>query len=387
MEDVETNFSLNQIQTFLKQLEHDVGLLTEESRIFAEFLQSHREKDAANTAVRGVDDEEGGLADDAGGGGHAAQSAASSQPSGGGGGKRRGRAYNRRKSSEQKQLYLTSEDKLTLSTGDADRLKVEKDRVEKVIQDAREVLKATVEEAHGRVKEVKMEMAYFKREVGEGESVSAEKLLKYIAEKPQQQRSYISKTQEKCTSLSQQIGKLQTQMKQREDIGDAFHTIDFDQLKIENHQFNERIEQKNQELVDLKGTTTRTVQTLNNLTDRLGRLIAEQGQLKRELKLRQDHVDKLTTEINSVKKEGVEAKDKNTQLRIQHESVKVPKVEDYIAQKAEAYELAKAAQNWKRKVEIASGHVAVMKQQLLSLRKKLAVVAAGGSSSGGSLRR
>eukprot|EP00757_Euglenozoa_sp_SAG-D1_P026072 gene26072-biopygen13567 len=32
-----------------------------------------------------------------------------------------------------------------------------------------------------------------------------------------------------------------------------------------------------------------------------------------------------------------------------HEAVKVPKVEDYIQQKAEMYELEKAAADWKRK--------------------------------------
>jgi cell fate (sporulation/competence/biofilm development) regulator YmcA (YheA/YmcA/DUF963 family) len=89
--------------------------------------------------------------------------------------------------------------------------------------------------------------------------------------------------------------------------------------------------------------------------------------------LRLEHVEKLKAEIEQVKKEGAVAQKKNTALKIQHESVKVPLVEDYIAQKAETYELQKAVQNWRRKVEIANGHVAVMKQQMLALRKKLGV--------------
>lgn len=378
--DIEATYNLPQLQAFVKQIEGEVGLLAEESRIFSEFLASHRDKDAAAAAaVKGIDDDD----DD---GTHVATAtataAAAAQQAGGGaarGANRRGRAY-RKRSSEQKQLYLTAEEKMNIATADADRLKTEKDRVERLIDEAKEVLDATVEEAHSRVKETKMEMAYFKREVGDEREISAEKLMKYIADKPMNQQKYVQKTQEKCTALAQQINKLQSQMKMREDVGNDFQAIDFEQLKIENHQFTERIEQKNQELVDLKGTTTRTVQSLNNLTDRLGRLITEQAQLRKELKLRQDHVEKLTKEIDSVKKEGLESKNKNTALKIQHESVKVPKVEDYIAQKAEAYELAKAAHNWQRKVEIASGHVAVMKQQILSLRKKLTVVAAGSGS-------
>jgi uncharacterized coiled-coil DUF342 family protein len=194
--------------------------------------------------------------------------------------------------------------------------------------------------------------------------------MKYFTDRPLIKEGYVKKLKEKCGVLQQQIAKAQHQMRQREDVGEAFHAIDFDQLKIENHQFNERIEQKNAELVELKGTTTRTVQTLNSLTDKLNALTVEQSQLRKELRSRKEYVDKINSDIEQAHKEAAAAQKKNTALKIQHESVKVPKVEDYIAQKAEMFELQKAAMNWKRKVEIAAGHVAVMKQQMISISKK-----------------
>eukprot|EP00672_Neobodo_designis_P025076 CAMPEP_0174851058 /NCGR_PEP_ID=MMETSP1114-20130205/21319_1 /TAXON_ID=312471 /ORGANISM="Neobodo designis, Strain CCAP 1951/1" /LENGTH=382 /DNA_ID=CAMNT_0016085563 /DNA_START=122 /DNA_END=1270 /DNA_ORIENTATION=+ len=354
-------YDLPELQAFVAQVEDDVGLISEENRIFGAYLHAQR---SAKDARDGANRDDG---DDVGLDGPSSQA-----PTQGGGGKRRGHKY-RRKSSEERSLILGVEDKTTIATQEGERLKQDRDRQERVAEDAREQFRATLEEALNRAKEVKMEMAHFKREVSGEKGVSADKVLKYMAERPEELQRHLVKTREKSEQMQKQIAKHLNNLRQREDVGEAFHEIDFSQLEIENHQFLERIEQKNEELVELKGTTTRTVQTLNALTDKLGSLTADQGQLRKELKLRQEHVDKLTTEIEQVKKEGAAAQKKNTNLKIQHESVKVPKVEDYIAQKAEVYELQKAVQNWKRKVEIASGHVAVMKQQMLSLRKKLGI--------------
>jgi hypothetical protein len=355
VEEIE-QYSLPQLQGFVAHFEDDVALLAEESHMFQGYLQALKERDQSAAAVKLDDDE-------------AADAHRPEQPAGGG--KRRGRAY-RRKSSETKHMFLTVDEKNTIAAAEAERFKGEKDRGDRVVDDARDLFRATLEEAHNRIKEVKMELAFFKREVTtEGDEPSAEKILRYMADRPLEQQRHVAKTKEKVAQTQQQISKFMLQLRQREDIGEAFHEIDFSQLQIENHQFIERIDQKNAELVDLKGTTTRTVQTLNNLTDRLNVLTSEQQQLRKELKMRQEHVDKLTAEIEQVKRDGGAAQKKNTALKIQHESVKVPKVEDYIAQKAETYELQKAVQNWQRKVEIANGHVAVMKQQMLSLKKKM----------------
>jgi chromosome segregation ATPase len=359
LEDVQ-RYDLPELQAFVAQVEDDVGLINEENRVFGAYLHAQR-KDRDGMPRDGDDD---GVGLDGPSGNQA--------PAAAGGGKRRGHKY-RRKSSEERSLILGVDDKATIATQEGERLKQDRDRQERVAEDAREQFRATLEEALNRAKEVKMEMAHFRREVSSDKGVSADKVLKYMQERPEELARHLGKTREKSEQMQKQISKHLTNLRQREDVGEAFHEIDFSQLEIENHQFLERIEQKNEELVELKGTTTRTVQTLNALTDKLGSLTADQGQLRKELKLRQEHVDKLTTEIEQVKKEGAAAQKKNTNLKIQHESVKVPKVEDYIAQKAEVYELQKAVQNWKRKVEIASGHVAVMKQQMLSLRKKLGI--------------
>ena len=68
----------------------------------------------------------------------------------------------------------------------------------------------------------------------------------------------------KNSTLRVKKRKLQVQLKQKEEAGEVRHEVDFEQLKIENKQFNERFEEKNQELLKLKLSAGNTLQVLNS---------------------------------------------------------------------------------------------------------------------------
>lgn len=53
-------------------------------------------------------------------------------------------------------------------------------------------------------------------------------------------------------------------MKQKEEMGEALHAIDYDQLQIENRQYLSKIEERNAELIKLKVSAANTIQTLNS---------------------------------------------------------------------------------------------------------------------------
>lgn len=63
------------------------------------------------------------------------------------------------------------------------------------------------------------------------------------------------------STLRSQRRKLLSQQKQKEEMGEALHEVDFEQLKIENAQFLEIIDGKNHELLRLKLTAGRVTQT------------------------------------------------------------------------------------------------------------------------------
>ena len=58
---------------------------------------------------------------------------------------------------------------------------------------------------------------------------------------------------------------MEQQLHQKEDMGEVLHVVDFDQLKIENQQYLDRIEERNMELLRLKATTGKAVQVIDFL--------------------------------------------------------------------------------------------------------------------------
>ena len=257
---------------------------------------------------------------------------------GGGANKREGKlkanAKGRHQSSMQKDILLSLEDKQQIANSEMDHLKKEREKEDKDMDRALEMIRACNEEAEVRIAETRKDSFDFNREIGET-NVSAEKLLKYFEEKLKERERHTEKLRGKHAALKSQISKHEHQLKQREDMGEVLAPIDFDQLKIENQQFLERIEQKNKELVKLKLTTGNTVQTMNTLTEKLNRYTQEQAILKKEIGLKQGHLETLQKSIQQVIQEKEAAERKFNALRLQHEAVKVPKVEDYIQQKAE----------------------------------------------------
>ena len=61
----------------------------------------------------------------------------------------------------------------------------------------------------------------------------------------------------------------QLALKRKEELSNELHLIDFEQLKIENQTLNEKIEERNEELLKLRKKTTSTVQVLTHLKEKL----------------------------------------------------------------------------------------------------------------------
>jgi hypothetical protein len=89
------------------------------------------------------------------------------------------------------------------------------------------------------------------------------------------------------------MNKIEQQLKQKEEMGDVLHYIDFHQLQIENKQYVAKIEERNQELLKLKMTTGSTVQVLNSLKKQLQDVIAESDWLRKEIKARTEMLKKI----------------------------------------------------------------------------------------------
>mmetsp|Transcript_1352 Transcript_1352/g.2798 ORF Transcript_1352/g.2798 Transcript_1352/m.2798 type:complete len:338 (-) Transcript_1352:591-1604(-) len=258
------------------------------------------------------------------------------------------------------QTLLTAEQKYDIAANEMEELRDEIESTKSQSEKLMDALKSSMEETDVRIAEVKKDAYEFKRDIVTGAEnfrtgkTIAEKVVRYMEEKLRTKTALAEKLRLKNATLKSQIQKLEGQLQQKEDMGEVLHVIDFDQLKIENQQYLEKIEERNNELLRLKLTTGNTVQVLNTLKHRLSNLSAESEWLKRETQLRKEALAKISEEIGRVEQEKEQAARLERKLRKESESEsKMPQILDYVQQKAEMHELERQAASWMRKVEIA----------------------------------
>jgi hypothetical protein len=67
----------------------------------------------------------------------------------------------------------------------------------------------------------------------------------------------------KNTSYRTQTKKLNLQLRQKVETGDVLQAIDYEQLSIENSQYQASLDEKNKEMLSLKTLAGRTIHSLN----------------------------------------------------------------------------------------------------------------------------
>ena len=110
----------------------------------------------------------------------------------------------------------------------------------------------------------------------------------------------IEKLRLKNSTLKVQKKKLILQLKQKEEMGEVLHEVDFNQLKIENQQYIEKIDERNQDLLRLKLMAGNTLQVLNLYKKKLHTLTLESERLKSEITSRLDLLAKIDSETKQV---------------------------------------------------------------------------------------
>eukprot|EP00842_Homolaphlyctis_polyrhiza_P000574 jgi/Hompol1/1517/HPOL_000923-RA len=168
-----------------------------------------------------------------------------------------------------KPVLLTSEQKSEIATRELEELRDEIQHQKEEWGKIMDNYKAEIEEVEIRVSEIKKAMYEFKRDIVQQAvnqrtgKVIAERIVRYFEDKIRAKDAIIEKVRLKNVTLKVQKNKLHLQLKQKEEMGEVLHAIDFDQLQIENKQYLQKIEERNTELLKLKMTAGKTVQILN----------------------------------------------------------------------------------------------------------------------------
>lgn len=222
------------------------------------------------------------------------------------------------------------------------------------------LLVAIIEGIKIRVDEMRKETYEFKRDIVVGAEntrtghIMAEKVLRFFEQKLKEKTALMDKIKLKNAAYKNARAKMDAQVKHKEEQGDSLHSIDFHQLQIENSQFIQKINERNNLLLKLKMTTGNTVHLLNSTKRNLNALLTGSKQFKREIRERENALTRLTDELAKVETELRGARKKNKMYKIQQSNPDMPQVMDYVNQKSEMFALQAEVRNWERKCEIIS---------------------------------
>jgi len=253
---------------------------------------------------------------------------------------------------------LSQYQRLTLAQQELDFRQSQLKQLEEKATEDIALLKSITAGIKIRISEMRKETYEFKRDIvigGENTrtgKIMAEKVIRYYEEQAKQKTALVEKIKLKNQAMKNHRSKIDQQVKQKEEQGDSLHSIDFHQLQIKNTQFNQKIEERNAELLQLKMTTGRTVHVLNSAKRRLAELLDEQRKLERESGERRGARERLMREYAMVESDVEAERGKNRKYKIQQSNPDMPQVLDYVNQKSTMYDLEAQVHNWQRKCEI-----------------------------------
>ena len=150
-------------------------------------------------------------------------------------------------------------------------------------------LQARLDEKEAKASEIQDSFIDFKREIAKAAENSRtgkpipRRIIKQFEATEAAKDTEVEKVRLKNIHLRTHLRKLEARLKEKEQLADGLHLIDFEQLKIENQTWNEKIEERHEELHKLRKKTTTTVQVLTHIKEKLQFVQARAGVLKMDL--------------------------------------------------------------------------------------------------------
>lgn len=255
---------------------------------------------------------------------------------------------------------LSVAQRIGVVTSEVDAIKVTVDIEEKRHQKEIDRCHAQKEEHECTISDLRRDLYEFKRDIvvvaenfRDGK-VKPDKLIKYAQERVLGIEAQAENLKAKAKGLMAGIVKLEGQVRQKQEMGETLAPIDFDQLRIENHQYLQKIDEKNNEMLRLKMISTRTTTDLNERKAKLGADMVRGEFLKKRLARKGAMLKRTKEDIVAVRAELKASKKLVMRLQQEMEDTDLPKVIDYIQVKSKADAAEKKIEDWKRKVEIAA---------------------------------
>ncbi|CAF2369707.1 unnamed protein product [Rotaria sp. Silwood2] len=271
-------------------------------------------------------------------------------------------------------IQLTLEQKLDIITTEYEQMRNEKNRRETTNEKRIDQLESDAEWIDIEIKDFESAIVEFLKTKESSidkrtSKIIGEKIDRYFNERIKARESLINKLRDRSSGLKRQIVRLETQLRQKEEMGETLHEVDFNQLKIENKQYLDKIDEKNIDLILLKRQVGKATQSLNRYKDDLNKQIKDLIDIEQRIGKQSYLHTRAEQEMIDATYEQSRAAKVHNHLAEQTEDYQVPEVLDYVKKKAILYNLERDCEVWERKVEIASMALQQTKQQWQTLQR------------------
>lgn len=164
---------------------------------------------------------------------------------------------------------------------------------------------------------------------------------KWCEDRLRKKENDAEKLHAKNATLKSQIEKLQQVILEKEETGGSLNMIDLDQMKIENQQTLEKIEERNRELLKLKLTSGNIVHTLNITKKMMSVMVEESQQLNKMLQEKNVQKEFFQREVERIEAEKDESKVQIAKMKKAIDESCMPEVIDCVRQKIHEKHLQK----------------------------------------------
>ncbi len=195
------------------------------------------------------------------------------------------------------------------------------DREQSQYDDIALQLQDRLDEKEEKAENIRKSFATFKREIAlaaensrTGRPIPKKIVSKFEATEDEKDND-VSKVRLRNINLKMQLKKLEGKLREKEQLADGLHLIDFEQLKIENQTLNEKIEERNEDLHKLRKKTTTTVQVLTHIKEKLQFEQAQNEVLKSQLATLDGELTAERDQLAKAKREREKCRHQNSKLQ------------------------------------------------------------------------
>ncbi|KAA0200028.1 Coiled-coil domain-containing protein [Fasciolopsis buskii] len=254
---------------------------------------------------------------------------------------------------------LSWENKLQVAQVEHDEFKQEMEKSEIAWNKTMDDLRAGITELELRQDEGRKHRADFEKSViKEGfvdrtNCIASEKFIRFSEERLKQRDTLLEKIRLNTAALRNHLRKCREQLRQKEEIGEVLHAVDFEQLKIENSQFLAKIDERNRQIQRMKAIAAKTLHVTSTLKMKMHEIQREHGRQIAEINQRQEICKRARNEMVIVKEEVKKEKRFNKRFQAYMDSFHVPSIMDFVRLRAEERRISKEETIYARKLKIA----------------------------------